>query len=93
MPPLSLPDTERAASSPDDALRSEAVRLFVQRAQAVRADFAADARSAAGHRRDLPPPGRPAAGDRAGGGARHATSRPARLLDRLERPGPARCRC
>ncbi|MGH2615444.1 MAG: ATP-binding protein, partial [Thermomicrobiales bacterium] len=39
VPPLSLPNgTTRA--SPDDALRADAVRLFVQRAQAARLGFA-----------------------------------------------------
>jgi len=36
IPPLTLPDTTRSA---DEPLQSEAVRLFVERAQAVRADF------------------------------------------------------
>ena len=46
-------------------MESEAVRLFVERAMAVRPDFSADARERHARRRDRAPARRPAAGDRA----------------------------
>ena len=51
-----------------------AVRLFVARAQAVRADFALTARERRDGGRDLPTAGRAAAGDRAGGRAGQGAS-------------------
>ena len=46
VPPLALPDTEQG-TTPEAALQSEAVQLFVQRAQAVRPGFALDETNAA----------------------------------------------
>ncbi len=78
--PLMLPDSDRSV---DDLLESEAVRLFVERAQAVRSDFAltdATARSVTGivHRVE----GLPLAIELAA--ARLAHLPPAALLQRLE---------
>ena len=78
----------------------EAVRLFVERAQAVKPDFAVDNDERPGGGRDLPAPGRAAAGDRAGGGAGAAAAAAgaagpagaaAAAADRrgARRPGPA----
>ena len=91
MPPLSLPDVS-ARASPDEALRADAVRLFVQRAQAARADFAPTPEACRPwreicHRLD----GLPLAIELAAARVTHLS--PAALLDRLDRPGPAACRC
>ena len=59
------------------------MRLFVERARAVEPDFAPDRRERRGRGRDLPPAGRPAAGDRAGRGAGRLLAAAA-LLARLE---------
>ena len=77
MPPLALPrspTTDAATSRFDRGLTAqyEAVRLFIERAQAVKADFRRHERERAGGGRDLLPAGWAAAGDRAGGGADQA---------------------
>ena len=68
------PDVDLAA-----ARGSDAVALFVQRATAVRGDFALTPSNVAAVGRDLPAPGRDPAGDRAGrrpgGGARASRDR------------------
>jgi predicted ATPase/DNA-binding CsgD family transcriptional regulator len=88
VPPLSLPDTSKPLAA-DNALRSDAVRLFIQRAQAARADFAPtpEALSNIGaicHRLD----GLPLAIELAAARVTHLS--PGALLDRLERPGTGR---
>ena len=64
VPPLNLPDP---AHLPDVSSLSqyEAVALFIERARAVKADFAVTQRERAGGCRDLRPPRRPPARDRA----------------------------
>ena len=87
MPPLPLPDL---AALPADAAGvaraladSPALALFDQRARAVDADFALSAGDAAGRRRAVPPPRRPAAGHRAGRRPRRPAGRPDALLAHL----------
>ena len=65
VPPLELLAPAETATV-EAAMASEAVRLFVQRAQAVQDDFTLTDQNAPRGRRDLPPPGRVAAGHRAG---------------------------
>ena len=80
VPPMAMP---RARGRPDaELIRSDAVRLFADRAAAVKPDFElgpANLASAAG---DLPCRRRPAAGDRAGRGLGHGPDRRSR-----SRPG------
>ena len=71
VPPLSLPPPD--VTDPDALMASEGVRLFVERAMAVRPDFSLTAENAVARRGDRSPARRPAAGDRAG-------RRPVRLL-------------
>ena len=69
VPPLSLPPRALPLDGADVVAtlgQYEAIRLFVERAQAVRADFALTDANAAARGRALPSPRRPAAGDRAG---------------------------
>ena len=73
----------------------EAVALFIERARAVKADFAADERERARGRRDLRPPRRAPARDRARGRPREAAlaagaARPARAAPRPPHRRPAR---
>ncbi len=76
--------TPRAA----EALEFPAVRLFADRAAAVRPDFAVDDATVGRRHRDRAPPGRPAAGHRAGCGAvAHAAA--ARDRGSAVRPVPA----
>ena len=95
VPPLALPDLVRL----DDAAslsRYEAVRLFIDRAQTVRADFAITAANAPSRRRDLRPARRSAARNRTGcdtdqgalarGDA--ATARPATQAAHRRQSGP-----
>ena len=86
VPPLALPD-RRTAPRPQHLAQFEAVRLFVERAQAARPDFALTDDERRRRRRDLPPAGRAAAGDRAGRRARPGLP-PRALLQRLERRLP-----
>ena len=72
VPPLALPDPATTCRPPRTWPAIAAVRLFVERAQAAQADFALTAEQRRGRRRDLPPAGRAAAGDRAGRGAGRA---------------------
>ena len=65
VPPLALPDPGRPLD-PATAAGFDGVALFLQRARAVRADFALTDREHGRDRRHLPAPGRVAAGDRAG---------------------------
>ena len=67
VPPLAVPPE----GSPDseDPLRYGAVRLFHERARATEANFSSDARISVRDRRDLSPPRRHSAGNRACGGA------------------------
>ena len=69
VPPLALPDPRHL---PDLETLSQfaSVALFVERAMSVRPGFAVDAAECAGHRRDLRPARRAAAGHRAGRRAR-----------------------
>jgi predicted ATPase/DNA-binding CsgD family transcriptional regulator len=88
VPPLSLPDLSGSVA-PEDALRSEAVRLFIQRARTVRADFAPtpEALAAIGvicHRLD----GLPLAIELAAARVTHLS--PDALLNRLEQAGASR---
>ena len=64
VPPLSLPQAG-AARDVEDLKHNEAVRLFVERAQAARPDFELTVRDGSRGRRDLPPARRAAARDRA----------------------------
>ena len=75
VPPLPLPG-ESPRLSLEEALASPAVRLFVERAQAVKPGFHAGAIERRRRRRDLPPPRRTAARHRAGRGAGAHPSRP-----------------
>ena len=73
VPPLTLPDP--GSLPPVDGLdRFGAVRLFVDRAQAVHPAFVVDDENAADVVGDLPAARRAAAGDRAGGGPGHDPS-------------------
>lgn len=88
VPPLALPDVS-GRLAPDEALRFDAVRLFIQCACIARADFAATPE-------DVPAmaticlhlDGLPLAIELAAAHVSHLS--PSALLDRLERPGPAR---
>ena len=55
VPPLGLPDRSAARSAPTSSPEFEAVRLFVERARAVRPDFELTGENAAGDRRDRAP--------------------------------------
>jgi hypothetical protein len=70
--PLPVPP-ERAVADPTALLDYPAVRLFVERAEAVRPDSPSP-RERFRSCRHLPPARRPAAGDRAGGGPRPRSS-------------------
>jgi predicted ATPase/DNA-binding CsgD family transcriptional regulator len=88
VPSLSLPDMSGPVSE-NDALRADAVRLFVQRAQSARPGFAPIAAvlpavAAICHRLD----GLPLAIELAAARVNHLS--PAALLDRLNLPGSAR---
>src|SRR5262245_62164513 len=88
VPPLTLPDISGPVS-PDEALRSDAVCLFIQRASAVRADFAPTpdtlpAIATICQRLD----GLPLAIALAAARVPHLS--PGALLDRLDLPGTAR---
>ena len=94
VPPLALPE-------PDGRRRplagSPAVALFLDRAQRGQAGLRADGRERGGGRRDLPPPRRSSARDRARGGAREAAlaagdPRPARRTGSTSSPA-ARATC
>jgi predicted ATPase len=76
IPPLALPPVGAARPSAQQVGSVEAVQLFIDRARVVRPDFQLTDDIGPGRRRDLPPPRRPAAGDRARVGA------PAALLPR-----------
>ena len=76
VPPLPVADTGAAATPADVPGRSAAVELFCQRARAVAPAFELTAANAADVARDLPAARRPAAGYRAGGGARQAVLAP-----------------
>ena len=68
--PLAVPAAGGPSRPPLAGLAGVAsVRLFVERAAEVRPGFALTDETATAGRRDLSPPGRPAAGHRAGGGA------------------------
>ena len=69
VPPLSLPPVDAGQVSAEAVAGSEAVRLFVERAREARPSFALTDDNAVGGRRDQRPPRRPAARDRARGGA------------------------
>ena len=71
VPPLTLPAGDGAVSL-EDALASESVQLFVERAISLRPDFQLTDENAADGRRDLPPARRAAARDRARRRAHHA---------------------
>src|SRR5262249_11881568 len=66
VPPFAAPG---AAADLETITDAEAVRLFVERAVAVKPDFRGDRQERAGGRRGGPAPGWDGAGDRAGGGA------------------------
>jgi predicted ATPase/DNA-binding CsgD family transcriptional regulator len=88
VPPLSLPDISGPPSA-DDALQADAVRLFIQRAQAARSDIAPTPEvvstiGAICHRLD----GLPLAIELAAARVNHLS--PAALLDRLNLPGAVR---
>jgi predicted ATPase/DNA-binding CsgD family transcriptional regulator len=87
VPPLSLPNATTHAWS-DDTQRADAVRLFVQRAEAAQPGFAGSVDHASVaeicHRLD----GLPLAIELAAARVNHLS--PSALLERLDRPGPAR---
>jgi non-specific serine/threonine protein kinase len=87
VPPLSLPDVTTPAR-PEATHGADAVRLFVQRAEAARPGFAATADHASiaaiCHRLD----GLPLAIELAAARVNHLSARA--LLERLDRPGPTR---
>ena len=88
VPPLSVPDP-RASEGQDDAPPADAVRLFIQRAQAARADSAVAPESlpaigAICHRLD----GLPLAIELAAARVTHLS--PSALLERMDRPGAGR---
>ena len=67
--PLGLPPPDQRRLDLRELARVESVALFAERARAVDPAFALDRRQRGRRRRDLPPAGRVAAGDRAGRGA------------------------
>ena len=77
-----------ASLAVDGAARVAAVALFVERASGDHPALRADRGERAGRRGHLPPPGRPAAGHRAGRGPGASACRPQPLLARLERRLP-----
>lgn len=88
VPPLTLPDMS-GPLAPDESQRSDAVRLFIQRANSARSDFAVTAEvlpalAAICHRLD----GLPLAIELAAAQVSYLS--PAALLDRLGRSGPTR---
>ena len=91
MPPLPLP-SPGALFSPSTLMEYASVALFVQRAAAGRPDFALTPRMPP-RSSNLPPAGRAAARDRAGGGARQdpAASRTADAYRAAARVADRRC--
>ena len=88
MPPLALPGPEPTCQRSMQLTQYEAVRLFIERAQAVKPDFALTNENAPAVAEICRPPRRPAAGHRAGRGAGQAAA-PQAMLPRLEQPPAA----
>jgi class 3 adenylate cyclase len=97
VPPLELPDTRRVPEI-EALAQYEAVRLFIERARAVKPDFAVTNENASGGSRDLHPTGRTAPGHRTSGGPHPTPStegdagpprKPPQAVDR-RRPQPPR---
>ena len=80
VPPLALPDAGARRHAGAAAQQYAAVRAVRRAGAGGPSRLRADRRERAGRGRDLRAPGRAAAGDRAGGGAGHACSRPQALL-------------